>query len=192
MSILDDFPANYRDGAPGKAKGQTKLQVQVWYPVVIDDLTKLPDAISYYERVVKDGEKHLVPKGNLETLLAAQAGIVYFYETAYNDAAKIVKWMNAHIDYQRGCKYRWFQSDEGREKFGPLKQQETGKYIEGDSEIYALTESLCFIEAAKSSLSSLVERLQDRGINLSMIAKIRAAGQSEIMIDSSQESPWDE
>lgn len=196
MSIMDQAfgDGSYESGGKKPPAARTRLQVKVWYPEIAlaEDVSKLPDAIAYYEQAQKDGERYLVPKGNLETLLTAQAGIVYYYESAYNDAQKISKWLEERLSHAKACKHVWFQTAEGRNLYGDLKATDLKQYIEADNTIFDLVEQLGYIDAAKLGLSSLVERLRERGIYLSMVAKLRAAGQSEIMIDASQESPLED
>lgn len=165
-----------------------RFQVEIWYLKVIGDLDKIPEAVEYYAGVIKDGEQHLIPKGNLERLMAGQAGLLYFYETAYDDATKIEKWLDEHIDYRKALRYKWLQSADGKAQYGELKATDLKQYVEADEEIRYLSENRFYIGAAKKSLSTLCERLKERGIYLSMIAKLRAAGQQEIMIDAGQAS----
>lgn len=171
-----------------------RLAVKNWYPEIAigEDLDRIPDAIEYYTQVEADGARYLSPRGNLEQLLFAQAGLIYFYEGAYNDALKIFKWLESKISYERAKLYKWFCSEEGKATYGELKSTDIKQFIEADNNIYELMENLGYIDSAKIGLSTLVERLRERGIHLSMIAKLRAAGQFEIMIDASQETPLED
>lgn len=170
---------------------QSRFHVKIWFLDVINDLGKLSDAISYYMQVIEDGENHLVPRGVLDQLLTEQAGLTYFYETAYNDAAKIQKWLEEKINYEKAVKYRWFLSAEGREQYGNLKTTEVKELVESEPEVFGLIESRLFADGIVKSLGSLVESLKERGIYLSMISKLRSAGQEEIMIDAGRETMHD-
>jgi len=186
-----DVEAMFR--VPGD-EPRKKFPVRFWYVdiAISGNLDLLPDALDYYEAAVRDGQHYLVPKGDLQMLLTGHAGIVAFYENFLNDALKIHKWLETKLNRTKKRRYVWLLSPEGQRQFGKLRVDDMDAYVEADDEIEALIDNLNLIAAAKLDLNTLVERLHEAGIKLSLISKLREAGQTEILIDAGRASPFED
>lgn len=162
---------------------------QFFYPLVVDDIDRVIDAIEYYKHVHNHGQQHTKIKGFLERLLQEQPGLMRIYEDAQTDSEMVHKWLEEKIKQMKAKKRIWFLTDkEAKHQYGDLKKTEVDAYIQADDDIQYHIELLFMVELWKTSLSKLVGRLKERGIYLSMISKLRIAGQREVYIDASHET----
>jgi hypothetical protein len=160
-----------------------------FYPLVVDDIDKVIDAIEYYKHVHSHGLQHTKIKGVLERMMQDQAGLMQNYEDAQTDADMVHKWLEERIKQMKAKKRIWFLTNkEAKHQYGDLKKTEVDSFIQADDEIQYTIELMFMVELWKNSLDKLVSRLKQRGIYLSMITKLRISGQREVYIDASHET----
>ena len=166
----------------------TDLVVKFWYADVVSDLSNITDALDYYKAILYDGQKHLDLRGYLGKLLQEQAGLLRIYADAHTDCSMIWKWMDETLKHEKAKKRVWYQSPEGKHQYGELKKTDIDVLIQSDTDIKDMIDLQLTVELWKESLGNLVEDLKRRGIYLSMISKVRIAGQHEAFVDSSKET----
>jgi len=173
--------------------GYRRFNVVEWYPKVLENPSTLGDAIEYYDRAIADARKCFSPRGEVQELLADQAGIEHFYESIRDDAAKIVAFYEKEIKQLRARKHKWYlTSEEANRQYGDkLKPTEVKAFVDSDREVQTLDDDAFYISMSLRSLNTLIEKLRQRGIYLSMIAKLRASNQHEIFIDASRPTDSD-
>ncbi len=164
------------------------IAIKFWYPEIVEDLSKIDDALGYYKAVLFDGQKHLDLKGYLGKLLQEQAGLLRIYGDSYTDCSMIWKWFEETIKHEKAKKRLWYQSPEGKMTYGDLKKTELDVYVQSDTDIKAMIDLQLTVELWKLSLGQLVEDLKRRGIYLSMISKVRIAGEHEAWVDGHHET----
>ena len=154
-----------------------------------DNLEKYFDeAEEYYRSMVEEGREDVPIQGNLEELLASTPGLVLFYKTIRTDAQQVRRWMETALTYQKAEKYKWFQSNEGIREYGELKTTEITKYIEADTTIGDLSDSIRVMADCEHQLQDIVESLDSRGIMLSKIVDTRNNGNEEVWVDPYRET----
>jgi len=168
------------------------ITVKFWYSEVTEkfpeSLDKIIEAIEYWRAVLADGQSHLDLKGYLLKLLQEQAGLLRIYGDAHTDCSMIWKWLDETIKHEKAKKRIWLQSAEGKELYGELKKTEIDVYVISDPDLKNLIDLQLTVELWKESLGNLVDDLKRRGIYLSMISKVRAAGDHEAYVDSNKET----
>lgn len=168
------------------------ITVKFWYSEVTsnfpESLEKIIEAIDYWRDVLDDGQKHLDMKGYLLKLLQEQAGLLRIYGDAHVDCSMIWKWLDETIKHEKAKKRIWLQSPAGKELYGELKKTDVDVYVQSDVDLKNIVDLQLTVELWKESLSNLVDDLKKRGIYLSMISKVRAAGDHEAYVDSNKET----
>lgn len=166
----------------------TDLVIKFWYPEIVEDISKITDAMEYYRAILNDGQRYLDVKGFLQKLLEQQAGLLRIYSDAHTDCSMVWKWLDETIKHEKAKKRLWYHSREGREEYGELKKTDLDVIINADTDIKDLIDLQLMIELWKNSLGQLVEQLKSRGITLAMIAKVRMSGEHEAFVDATKET----
>lgn len=160
-----------------------------YYPQIVDDIDKVIDAIEYYKHVHAHGQQHTKVKGVIERMMQDQAGLMRIYEDAHTDAAMVHKWLEEKIKHMKAKKRIFYLKDpEAKSEYGDLKKTEIDTLVQADDDIQYYIELMLMIELWETNLDKLVGRLKQKGIYLSMISKLRIAGQREAYIDASHET----
>lgn len=160
-----------------------------YYPQVVGDIEKVFDAIEYYKHVHKHGEQHTKLKGVIERLMMEQPGLLRIYEDAHTDASMVSKWLEEQIKHKKAKKRIWFLKDpQAKIEFGELKKTEADAFVQADDEIQYHVTLQMLVELWAKSLEKLVGRLNRRGMYLTMVSKLRIAGEREAYIDASHET----
>lgn len=170
----------------------SEFVVKFWYPEVVDDLSKLIQAIEYYNVVWLRGQRHSIAKGKLEWLMQEQPDTLRTYQDVFTDAAMVHKWLDEQIKYEKAKKRRWYLGPEARQEYGEIRKTDVDMYVQSDSDIKSLIDLQLMVELHKKALENCVQSIEKRGIMLTNISKIRIAGQHEAFIDSTHETRVEE
>lgn len=163
-----------------------------YYPQVVEDIDKVIEAIDYYRHVQTHGHRHMKLKGVIERLLMEQPGLMKVYKDAQIDCAMVHKWLEEQIKHMKAKKRIYFLTDiEAKSIFGDLKKTEIDSLVAADDTIFHYVELQLMVELWCNSLDNLVNRLRERSISLTMISKLRIAGEREAYIDASHETSPD-
>jgi len=170
----------------------SEFVVKFWYPEIVEDLSKVVEAIDYYASVWRRGIRHSITKGKLEWLMQEQPDTLRTYQDVLTDVSMVYKWLDERIKYEKAKKRRWYLSPEAHEEYGEIKKTDVDMYVQSDSDIKALIELQLMVELYKRTLDNCVQSIEKRGIMLTNITKVRIAGQHEAFIDSTHETRVEE
>lgn len=170
----------------------SEFVVKFWYPEIVEDIDKVIEAIDYYSAVWRRGQRHSIAKGKLEWLMQEQPDTLRTYQDVLTDVSMVHKWLDEHIRYEKARKRRWYLGPEARNEYGEIRKTDVDMYVQSDSEIKALIDLQLMVELHKRALDNCVGSIEKRGIMLTMISKIRIAGQHEAFIDSTHETRVEE
>ncbi len=162
--------------------------VKFWYPEVVQNLDAVVEALQYYDDVWRKGQKHLIIKGGLVRMMQEQPDMLRTYQDVHTDASMIYKWLDEHIKYEKARKKIWYLSAEAHQQYGDIKKTDCDMYVNSDSEIKGLVDLQLMVELHKHALAGVVKGLERRGMYLTMISKVRMAGDHEAFIDSTHET----
>lgn len=163
------------------------LKIQYWFHRVTNDLTRVADAIEYYEEVISDGARHVAPVGNLEQLQAEQPGLIFIFSQAHDDIHAIKKYMETLIEYEEGKEWKRLQSQEGRAEYGDLKATDLKNYVAAADDVHFYKSLLTTLIFYETRLASVATAINTRGFIINSLQDIRKNGLSEVWIDSRKE-----
>jgi len=165
------------------------IESQFWYKKVTTDIDNVVPALNYYERVHLEGIKHTKMKGVIHKLLEDQAQLMQVYEDAHTDCSMLHKWFEEQIKVLKARKRIEYMKDpELKETFGELKKTDIENFVIADETIQSYVQIMLLLELWSESLEKLVTRISRRGIYLTMISKLRIAGEHEAYIDTTHET----
>jgi hypothetical protein len=167
-----------------------EIPIKFWYEDVVLDVDKVIDAIEYWKHVYASGLPHAKMKGVLHQLLERQPGLMPLYEDTLTDAQMIHKWLEEEVKYLKSKKRIAYQHDpELKAEYGAdLKKTDIDNYVLVDEDVRYLIQLQLMVELWVSQLNNLKERLTKRSIYLTMISKLRIAGEHEAFIDTTHET----
>lgn len=163
------------------------INKKFWYNAVSEsgDLDSVADAIDYYRAIHTEGSKHTKMKGVLHRLLEEQPQMMQDYEDALTDCEMVHKWLEEEIKYLKAKKRIAFMNDP---QFIKMKKTDIENFVVQDETIRLHNSLMMTIQLWRGSLTTLVARLNRRGMYLMMISKLRINGEHEVYIDTTHET----
>lgn len=165
------------------------IKVVFWYEEIVLDVDKTIDAIEYWKRCYEFGRNYTKAKGVIAKLLAEQPQLGD-YEFILTDAEMIHKWFDETLKHMKAKKRIDFIRDPDlkAEFGGDLKKTEVDNLVLLDDDIRYYINLQLMVELWKNTLKTLINRFDKRGMTITMIAKLRIAGEHEAFIDTTHET----
>jgi hypothetical protein len=146
-------------------------------------------AAKYYADAKTDADKHIIPTGKLQQLLAETTGLAYFYNGIHTDALQTRKWLEILLEGTKAERYVWYTTDkDAKIEYGKLISTEVNNHVKADETVQILSDMIRVIADRQHMLEDVREGFVSRSIMLSKIVDMRVAGLEEVFIDGTRET----
>ena len=149
----------------------------MWHAVIMKDLSKLPSALTYYDKELIDAEKEIVLKSNIQVAAGSLPGHLALRYRQFYELDAIASHIETMVASARSKKIRYFMESYNRE----IKINEAVKWIDGEEEIVQLTSLLNEIILMRNKFGAITKGLDALGWQISNIIKIQSAGIGEVV-----------
>lgn len=151
-----------------------------WFKVVKDDLSKLPDAIEWYEQILDEAFAEADISGNLQRALQEQPGLIGYYDAMHTDIDLILDLMEKRLKQTKADKLRqWAENPPTNVK---MNSTDTRLLIEADPDVVFIDELVMETRYTYKTYSGLLKALDSRGYTLNNITKLRSSGMEEVEV----------
>jgi hypothetical protein len=149
-----------------------------WLTIVSNDISKLPDFISYYENEMVDAKKDVKVYGNLEKNIAALPGIT---EHRFNQLQEIEAVLN-HLNIQlRKIRRKHFQKY--LEAYNrALTSRDAEKYVDGEQEVIDYETLINEVALTRNRWLGVLKGLDAKQWQMGHIVRLRTAGMEDITL----------
>ncbi len=146
-----------------------------WYRKVSDDVTSLPDAISYYESELQGARLETSLKGNLEMNSRLMPGIVEHRFNQLQEVEAILEWLNIQLRKKRSEVFKKFIENYNR----ALSSRDAEKYVDGDPEVYQWQLLINEFAMIRNKYLGLMKAIDAKQFQINNITKLRVAGMED-------------
>lgn len=153
--------------------------MSTWYYKVVDDTSKVVDAIAHFEAEIAEARNEIPIKGNLERASASLPGITEHRFGQLQEVETILEHLNIKLRKKRSEVFKKFLETYNRQ----LSSRDAEKYVDGDSDVVALTELVNQFALVRNQYLGIMKGLEARHWQLSNIVKLRTAGLEDVRID---------
>ena len=146
--------------------------MSTWYRTISNDLSRLPDAMAFFESELQSAKIETSIKGNLEANSRMMPGIVEYRFNQLQEIEAILEWLNIQLRKKRSEVFKLYM-----EKYNKaLTSREAEKYSEGDSgvlEWHLLVNEFAMI---RNKYLGLMKAIDVKQWQITNIVKLRVAG----------------
>ena len=153
--------------------------MSTWYYKVSDDVNAVVDAIAYFENEIAEARSEIPIKGNLERASASLPGISEYRFNQLQEVESILEHLNIKLRKKRSEVFKKFLENYNRQ----LSSRDAEKYVDGDSDVVALTELVNQFALVRNQYLGIIRGLENKHWQLSNIVKLRSAGLEDVRID---------
>ena len=149
-----------------------------WYNTVTQDLSTLPNFISFYENELVQAKKETSVRGNIERSLSDLPGILEERFSQLQDIEAVLHYLNIRLRKVRADSFKKFLEAYPR----ALTSRDADKYVDGDDDV--ISDELLVNEVAllRNRWLSIIKSLESKSFSLNNITKLRVAGMEDASI----------
>lgn len=149
-----------------------------WYRTVTSDLSRLPEAIAWYEEQVLEARKEVSLKGNLELNSRLMPGIVEHRFNQLQEIEALLEWLNIQLRKKRSEVFKKFIENYNR----ALSSRDAEKYVDGDKDVVEWQLLINEFAMVRNKFLGLMKAIDSKQFQINNIVKLRVAGMEDTVL----------
>ena len=149
-----------------------------WYNRVTNDLSQLPDFISYYENQLEQAKKEVTIYGNVEKNIAALPGITELRFNHLQEVEAVLNYLNIQLRKIRRKHFQKYLEAYNR----ALTSRDAEKYTDGEDEVIEYELIINEVALLRNKFLGILKGLEAKQWQMGHIVKLRTAGMEDISI----------
>jgi hypothetical protein len=149
-----------------------------WYNRVTNDLSQLPDFISYYENQLAQAKKEVTIYGNVEKNIAALPGITELRFNHLQEVEAVLNYLNIQLRKIRRKHFQKYLEAYNR----ALTSRDAEKYTDGEDEVIEYELIINEVALLRNKFLGILKGLEAKQWQMGHIVKLRTAGMEDISI----------
>lgn len=150
-----------------------------WYITITRDISKLPDAIAYYEKELAVASKECDIHGSIETMSKLLPSIVELRFNQLQETEAILRYLNIEYDEEYHNAYKKYLMNYNK----TLKSTEADKFAKGDASVVAMAHLVNDFARIRNQYQGIIKALDVKQWQLTNIIKLRVAGLDDASIE---------
>src|SRR6056300_749992 len=146
-----------------------------WYSEVSRDVSKIPDAVAYFESELVDARVEVKLKGNVERAAAEMPGIVEHRFNQLQEIEAILHYLNIELRRLRSSYFKKYLENYQR----ALSSRDVEKYVDGESDVVDYEKIINEFALMRNRWLGVLKGLDQKQWQLTNIVKLRVAGMED-------------
>ena len=149
-----------------------------WYSEVSRDVSKIPDAVAFFESELVNARQEVKLKGNVERAAAEMPGIVEHRFNQLQEIEAILEHLNIELRKERSITFRKFLESYNR----TLSSRDAEKFVDGEEDVISLQYLINDFSLVRNRFIGVIKALEAKQFQINNIVKLRAAGLEDISL----------
>ena len=149
-----------------------------WYTKVSDDISNVPDFISYYEAELVEAKKEVKVYGNVEKNIANLPGITEHRFNQLQEIEAVLHYLNLQLRKIRRKHFQKYLEAYNR----ALTDRTAEKYVDGEDEVVDFEVLINEVGLMRNRWLGIMKGLDAKQWQMGHIVKLRTAGMEDISI----------
>ena len=149
-----------------------------WYTRVTQDLSVLPDFITYYETELESARFDSNIRGNVEKNLAALPGITEYRFNQLQEVEAVLNYLNIQLRKIRAGTFKKYLENYNR----ALTSRDADKYVDGEADVIDMETLVNEVALLRNRWLGIMKGLEAKQWQLGHIVKLRTAGMEDVTI----------
>jgi len=143
-----------------------------WYTEVSRDITRIPDAVLFFEAELLEAKKETALTGIIEKASASMPAIVEVRFNQLQELEAILQYLNIELRRLRSQHFRKYLEQYQR----ALSSRDCEKYVDGEAEVVDFEKIINDVALLRNKWLGVIKALEVKQFQLSNVVKLRAAG----------------
>ena len=146
-----------------------------WYSDIAKDISKIPDAIQYFEDELDAAKAQIRIKGNVERAAAELPGIVEQRFNQLQELEAILEYLNIELRRLRSSFFKKYLENYAR----ALSSRDVEKYVDGEADVVDYEKIINEFALMRNKWLGVTKALDQKQWQLTNIVKLRVAGMED-------------
>ena len=149
-----------------------------WYTKISQDLSVIPDFITYYELELVSAKKEVTIYGNVEKNIAGLPGITEHRFNQLQEIEAVLNYLNIQLRKIRRKHFQKYLEAYNR----ALTSRDAEKYVDGEDEVIDFETLINEVALLRNKWLGVMKGLESKNFMLGHVVRLRAAGMEDIQI----------
>jgi hypothetical protein len=146
-----------------------------WYSEISRDISRIPDAIDFFERELIDARTEVKLKGNVERAAAEMPGIVEHRFNQLQEIEAILEYLNIELRRLRSSFFKKYLENYQR----ALSSRDVEKYVDGEADVVDYEKVINEFALMRNKWLGVLKALDQKQWQITNIVKLRVAGMED-------------
>jgi conjugal transfer/entry exclusion protein len=149
-----------------------------WYSEVSRDISKIPNAIAYFNTELEDARVEVKLTGNLERASASMPGIVEHRFNQLQEIEAVLNYLNIELRRLRSQYFKQYLESYQR----ALSSRDVDRYVDGESDVVDYEKIINEFALLRNKWLGVLKALDQKQWQITNITKLRVAGMEDASI----------
>jgi len=146
-----------------------------WYSEISRDVSKIPDAVLYYENQLAEARNECKLSGNVEKSAAAMPGIVEHRFNQLQEIEAILNYLNIELRRLRSSYFKKYLENYQR----ALSSRDVEKYVDGEADVVDYEKIINEFALMRNKWLGVLKALDQKQWQITNVVKLRVAGMED-------------
>jgi len=146
-----------------------------WYSEISRDVSKIPDAVVYFENELNQARVEVKLKGNVERAAAEMPGIVEHRFNQLQEREAILHYLNIELRRLRSSYFKKYLENYQR----ALSSRDVEKYVDGEADVVDYEKIINEFALMRNKWLGLLKGLDQKQWQITNVVKLRVAGMED-------------
>jgi len=146
-----------------------------WYTEVSRDISKIPDAVLYFEQELDEARQEVRLHGNLEKAAASMPGVVEHRFSQLQEIEAILEYLNIELRRLKSSFFRKYLENYAR----ALSSRDVEKYVDGEADVVDMEKIINEFALLRNKWLGITKGLDQKQWQITNITKLRVAGMED-------------
>ena len=150
----------------------------MWYSQISKDISKIPEALEYYNDQLLQAKKEIRIFGSLEKAAAEMPGLVEQRFNQLQELEAILEYLNIELRRLRSTFFKKYLENYQRS----LSSRDVEKYVDGEADVVDMEKIINEFALMRNKWLGITKGLDQKQWQITKIVKLRVAGMEDATI----------
>jgi hypothetical protein len=146
-----------------------------WYSEISRDISRIPDAVAYFETELQQARQEVKLTGNVERAAASMPGIVENRFNQLQEIEAILEYLNIELRRLRSSIFKKYLENYQR----ALSSRDVEKYVDGESDVVDYEKVINEFALMRNKWLGVLKALDQKQWQITNVVKLRVAGMED-------------
>jgi len=150
----------------------------MWYSEVSRNISRIPDAVAYFETELEEAKREVKLTGNVERASSAMPGLVEHRFNQLQEIEAILNYLNIELRRLRSSYFKKYLENYQR----ALSSREVEKYVDGEADVVDYEKIINEFALMRNKWLGVLKGLDQKQWQITNIVKLRVAGMEDASV----------